>query len=287
MESFDAHVHSAISDGTDDPRALVELAAARGVRGIALTDHDTFEGWISAAEAATDSGLTLIRGVELSTSYRGSSVHLLAYLPDRLDEGLLSTMEQIRGAREQRLRRMVEALGEDYPRITWESLLESGAAWAVDEAIPWGRPHLADLLIAEGYVRDREEAFAHLLRPGGPYFAHQWAPHPADMVETVRAAGGVPVLAHPLSRERQRPLPIEVIGDMTDAGLFGLERDHREHDDIARAQIDELARRFDLAVTGGSDYHGQGKPNLLGENATAWSVIERIAEQGRTPVIGL
>lgn len=283
MRLIDGHVHSEISDGTDSPQVLVRLAAEAGLEGIALTDHDTFDGWEAATASAKESGLILVRGVELSTSYKGSSSHLLAYLPDPTDAELAATVDKLRGAREQRLRWMVDAIGTDYPLITWDRLLEQQQ----EDGVPWGRPHLADLLIEEGYVADRGEAFSRLLSPGSPYFMHQWAPQPPEMVEIVRRAGGVPVLAHPLSKGRQRPLPESVIAEMTDAGLFGLERNHREHDGAARAEVDRMARRFHLATSGGSDYHGTGKPNRLGENVLDRSVLEAITEQGRIPLVGV
>lgn len=283
MTAIDIHAHSSISDGTDTPAELVGLARRMNLTGVGITDHDTFAGWEAATRAAKEQGVILLRGVELSTSYEGRSVHLLAFLPDPNHEQLNATMERIRQSRNNRLRLMTEQLGADYPRITWQRLTENEP----DNDIPWGRPHLADLLISEGYVTDRDEAFRTLLGPSGPYFVHQWAPHPAEMVETVKAAGGVPVLAHPISKHRQRPLPETVIAQMTDAGLFGLERDHREHDKVARQRVQELAGKYQLVTTGGSDYHGTGKPNRLGENTTPLALVEQIAELGTTPLVGI
>lgn len=289
MTPFDIHTHSSISDGTDTPRELVEKARRQGLAGVGLTDHDTLSGWDEAASAADELGIPLLLGVELSTSYRGRSVHLLGFLPDPHDPDLQETMRKVRSSRQDRLKQMVENLQTDFPRISWERLLEAnpGVAANGEEAPPWGRPHLADLLVAEGYVPDRSEAFRHLLSPAGPYFVRQWAPDPTQMVATVRRAGGVPILAHPFSAGRYRPLPEAVIADMAHAGLFGLERDHREHDEAARLKVDELAGRYGLATTGGSDYHGTGKPNILGEHGSSAAVIQQIIEQGSTPPAGI
>ena len=278
MTKFDGHTHSSISDGTDTPTELVQAAAAAGLSGLALADHDTFAGWDEAITAAQTHGLQLLPSVELSTSYRGSSAHLLAYLPDRYSPVLVGALEQVRRSRRTRLERLVRNISADYPHVTWEELLASNPSLDV----PLGRPHVADLLVRHGIVADRSAAFTRILSPRGPYYVAHWAPHPAQMVQMVRAAGGVPVLAHPLSQHRQRPLPVEVVGEMVDAGLFGLERDHREHDAAARHQVDAWARQFRIRVTGGSDYHGAGKPNRLGENWTGIDVLEAIISEGVT-----
>lgn len=283
MIRFDGHVHSDISDGTDSPARVAELAERAGLSGFALTDHDTTVGPAVQANLG-QTGLLVVPGVEISTSYRGNSAHLLAYLPDPSHPQLQETLTRIRSARENRLRQIVENISADYPQITWERLVASQPLPApTGEATPWGRPHVADLLVATGVVPNRTAAFETILSHRGPYFVKQWAPDPRDMVELVRAAGGVPVLAHPRTRGRQLPLPEEVLEGMVDAGLFGLERDHREHDEADRLALDQLAHRWRIALTGGSDFHGSGKPNRLGENLTSQAVLEQILAEG-TPL---
>lgn len=255
-------------------------AARVGLDVIGLTDHDTFAGWDEAARMVPETGVALLRGVEMSCAANGITVHLLGYLPDPTDPGLLDAFERTRTSRATRARRIVERLSADFP-ITWEQV----QAFAPSDGGPIGRPHIADALVAIGAFPDRSAAFVKVLHPSGPYYVHHWAPDPVDAVRLVLAAGGVPVLAHPRARTRQRLLPEEVIADMAEAGLFGIERDHRDHDAEDREDVDRIARRLHLMETGSSDYHGTGKPNLLGENLTSEYVYRDIEERGRLEVI--
>ena len=148
-----------------------------------------------------------------------------------------------------------------------------------------GRPHIADALVAAGAFPDRSAAFVKALHPSGPYYVHHWAPDPVEAVRCVREAGGVPVLAHPRARKRQRLLPEAVIAQMTQAGLFGIERNHRDHAPEDRADVDRIARELGLAEFGSSDYHGTGKPNRIGENTTDPDVIAELIAQGHIAVV--
>ena len=198
VKRIDPHTHSAYSDGTDTPAQLLAIAAQAGLDAIALTDHDTTTGWDEAAAAVAHTGVSLIRGAEMSCSSSGITVHLLAYLFDPANPGLVDNFRRTREDRETRAVRMVENLSVDYP-ITWEDV----AAFA-PEGGPVGRPHIADALVAAGAFPDRSAAFVAALHPSGPYYVHHWAPDPVEAVRCVREAGGVPVLAHPRARKRQR-----------------------------------------------------------------------------------
>ena len=277
---IDPHTHSRCSDGTDAPTELMRAAARVGLDVIGLTDHDTFAGWGEAAGMVPETGVALLRGVEMSCAAQGITVHLLAYLPDPRDPGLLDAFERTRSSRVTRARRIVEKLAADYP-ITWEQV----QSFAPSDGGPVGRPHIADALVAIGAFPDRSAAFVKALHPSGPYYVHHWAPDPVEAVRLVLAAGGVPVLAHPRARARQRLLPEDVIADMAAAGLFGIERDHRDQDAQDREDVDRIARRLHLMETGSSDYHGTGKPNLLGENLTSEYVYRDIEERGRLEVV--
>ncbi len=279
MWNFDAHVHSNASDGTDTPVELVALAADAGLTGFALTDHDLFANLGPVRQAADAADITVVRGIELSTVFEGRSAHLLAYEPEPDDSALTRVLQKIREHRRTRVRKIIDRIARDHPQVTWERFVEHQSA--VGETGAAGRPHVADLLVSLGIVPDRDAAFAHILSHRGPYYEPHWAPDPREMVEIVLAAGGVPVLAHPLSRERQRPLPKDVLVELAQIGLFGLERDHREHSDSARDQVDQLADKLGLVTTGGSDYHGSGKPNLLGENTTDRATMELILARAR------
>ncbi len=274
---IDLHTHSAVSDGTQAPADLVASAAAAGLDVVALTDHDTTAGWVEALDAGQRLGVQVVTGTEVSCSTEGTSVHLLSYQQDPASPGLADELEQARSSRETRARRIVERLGADVP-ITWEQVSDQ-----VREGATIGRPHIADALVAAGVVADRGEAFAGLLSSRGPYYVRHYAPDPVDAVRLVAAAGGVSVMAHPLARLRGRVVGDEVIEAMADAGLAGLEVDHRDNDPQAREHLRALAARLGLLVTGSSDYHGAGKPNLIGENTTDPDVLTEILARGRRP----
>jgi hypothetical protein len=277
----DLHTHSRVSDGTEAPGEVVAQARAAGLAAIALTDHDTTAGWAEALEAATRIGLGLIPGVELSTRIEWRSVHVLGYLVDPGHPGLVAETARIREARRSRARRIVERIGVDYPLVWSDVLAQTTPGSTV------GRPHIADALVALGIESDRSAAFAGILHPRRGYIEPHYAPTPQAGVRLIRAAGGVPVLAHPGAAGRDRVLGEGVIADLVDDGLFGLELDHRENTPDGRERVAELAKRFGLAVTGSSDYHGSGKPNRLGENTTAPEVVERIVAEatGAEPVL--
>ena len=277
---IDLHTHSRISDGTEPPADVVAAAVAAGLSAIALTDHDTTAGWAEARAAAEATGLGLLPGVELSTRLEWRSVHVLGYLIDPEHPALVAETARIRDARRSRARRIVERIGADYP-VAWSDVLAQTSPGSTV-----GRPHIADALVALGIEPDRSAAFAGILHPRQGYVEPHYAPTPQDGVRLIRAAGGVPVLAHPGAAGRDRVLGESVVGELVDAGLFGLELYHRENTPDGRERVAELAERFDLAVTGSSDYHGSGKPNRIGENTTAPEVVARIVAEatGSAPV---
>jgi len=275
----DPHTHSDASDGTDSPSDLLRAAARAGIDVVGLTDHDTVRGWDEAASAVAETGVALLRGAEVSCQHRGISVHLLSYLHDPTHPRLAEEMERSRRSRLDRAETMVERIAEDYP-ISWE-LVRSQAA----DGATIGRPHIADALVAVGVMPDRSTAFESVLAVRGPYYVPYHAPDAVEAVEMVRAAGGVPVMAHPRAGLRGRVVADAVIEALADAGLFALEIDHRDHTPQAAAELEALATRLGLARTGSSDYHGDGKPNVLGENTTAVAVLERIEAEGALAVV--
>lgn len=272
---IDLHAHSNVSDGTQSPADLMAAAAQAGLDVIALTDHDSTDGWSPALAAARHHGVGLIPGMEVSCkTNRGVSVHLLSYLHDPNHPGLLEEITKAKDARLTRAERMVERLAEDYP-LNWDDVSAHVAPGATI-----GRPHIADALVAAGIVADRNEAFASILTSHSRYFVTHYAPDPVMAVELVRAAGGVPVFAHPVASARGRVVDPEIFHDMIDAGLLGLEVEHRDNPPEGRAWLRKLAQQTGLFMTGSSDYHGAGKPNLLGENLTGTDALERILAAG-------
>lgn len=273
----DLHMHSACSDGTESPAEVVRQADIAGLRTIALTDHDTVAGWHEAAGASREAGLVLIPGAEVSSKHRGSSVHVLAYLFDPDHKGLARLMTRVRDDRVGRAERIARNLARDLP-VTWDDVLAQRSG---DATI--GRPHIADALVARGIVASRAEAFAGPLHPASKYYVSHAAPTPLEVVDEVRRAGGVSIIAHPAGRGT---MPDGAIRELLDAGLSGFELGHRENTASGTARLRRLVDERDLIVTGSSDYHGAGKPNRLGENTTDPVMVARIvsAATGSKPV---
>lgn len=272
-------MHSNHSDGTQSPAEVVRQAHAHGVRTLALTDHDRTTGWDEAAEASAALGMTFISGMELSAKHEWRSVHVLGYLFDPLDADLVAETDRIRGDRIGRAERIVRSIGRDYD-LDWEDVL---AQTTLDATV--GRPHIADALIARGIVRDRTEAFDGILHPREGYYEPHYAPDPLTAVRLITGAGGVPIIAHPVTAGRDRMMPVPFIERLIDAGLGGFEIDHRENTEAGKRTLRALAASHDLIVTGSSDYHGAGKPNLPGENTTSDEMVQRLIERatGTTP----
>jgi predicted metal-dependent phosphoesterase TrpH len=272
---IDLHAHSNVSDGTQAPAGVIASAAEAGLDVVALTDHDSTDGWAEATLAAREHGVALVPGMEISCrTSEGISVHLLCYLQDPAHPGLLEEITKAKDARFTRAERMVTLLAEDYP-LSWDDVIHHVAPGAT-----LGRPHIADALVAAGVVADRSEAFESILTSHSRYFVQHYAPDPALAVGLVREAGGVPVFAHPVASARGRIVGERTYREMIDAGLAGLEIYHRDNPEEGRTYLRRLAERYGLLITGSSDYHGAGKPNLLGENLTSPEVFARIEELG-------
>lgn len=279
MALIDPHTHTLESDGTDTPTELMQNAAKAGLDVVGLTDHDVTHGWDEATAAVSETGVSLLRGMEMSCAWNGITVHLLSYLHDPRNDALLAAARKTIDSRENRARIMVERLSVDYP-ITWEDVLNFAPE---DGAV--GRPHIADALIAAGAFENRNQAFEWALHPRGPYYYHHWAQDPIVAVQQVRAAGGVPIIAHPRARMRQKLLPIRVLMGMIDAGLAGIEANHPDHAARDVKFLREISAERGLLVTGSSDYHGTGKPNWLGQNTTPAEVIQEIEHQGTLEIV--
>jgi predicted metal-dependent phosphoesterase TrpH len=270
---IDLHTHSNRSDGTTSPEALVRHAHEVGLDVLGLTDHDTTEGWAEAAGAAVEVGVTLVPGIELSCKLAGHGVHLLAYLPDPTYPPLAEELDRVLEGRDARLPAVLDRLRDLGIDIDAEDVRRvSGDAAAL------GRPHVADAMVAKGVVRDRTEAFDRYLGPQGPAYVRRYAADLYRMLDTVTAAGGVSVVAHPwASRHNHDALDEAGLAGLKEAGLAGVEVDHQDHDPATRDRLRAVARDLDLVVTGSSDYHGSGKTDHeLGCNSTAQEEFERL-----------
>jgi 3',5'-nucleoside bisphosphate phosphatase len=271
---IDLHTHSTASDGTDTPSELVRVAADAGLDVVAITDHDSTLGWDEAI-AARPPGLTIVPGVEFSCLHhepdgRRISLHLLAYLIDPRDEAIQAEWARLRETRLTRGRVMVENLAAAGYPITWDEVADLAAGGSV------GRPHLARTLVRNGVVPDVDTAFRRLLSARQPYYVRKVDTDVFDAIRLVRAAGGLPVFAHPMARRRGPVVSDETVAAMAAAGLVGLEVDHPDHGPADRADAARLAADLDLVGTGSSDYHGTSKPTPIGARLTDPAQFERL-----------
>ncbi len=276
---IDLHTHSAISDGTDAPGALINKALANGITVLALTDHDTIAGWDEALSYLRPN-LDLVLGSEISCqTLDGISVHMLGLLFDPLDQQLQQTLAQTRENRYGRMERIISRLNQAGFEISMSEVLAQ-----LSDGATLGRPHLADALIEKGIVKNREEAFSELLHNHSKYYVSHYSPTPEETIRQIKAAGGVAVIAHPFASLRGRTISSDTFTTLVAAGLDGIEVDHRDHTLEQRELLRAIAMDFDLVSTGSSDYHGNGKLNLLGEFTTSipqWEKLESRARERR------
>ncbi|MGW3248824.1 PHP domain-containing protein [Streptomyces sp. NPDC001070] len=284
---IDLHTHSTASDGTDTPAELMRGAAAAGLDVLALTDHDTVGGYAEAEKALAElhaSGArapVLVTGAELSCRIDGVGLHLLAYLFDPQEPELYRERELVRDDRVPRAKAMVARLREHGVPVEWERVAEIAGDGAV------GRPHIAQALIEAGLVDSIAEAFTpEWIGPGGRAYVEKHELDPFEAIRLVKNAGGVTVFAHPAAVKRGTCVPESVIHELAAAGLDGIEVDHMDHDEPARAHLRALAAELGLLTTGSSDYHGTRKTVRLGEYTTDPDVYREIVRRatGAAPI---
>ncbi len=256
----DLHLHSTASDGTRSPFELIELAAERDLSMIAITDHDTFDGIPSGMEAADSMGITMIPGVELSVNLeeKGLTAHLLGYFPGADPEKLISgstplgkAISFVQGGRERRNPRILEKLGKLDMHVDVDSLKLIAGGDVI------GRPHIAEALIAGGYVSDFREAFDRFLAKGKPAYVDRDRLPVHEAVRLIADADGLPVMAHP-GYIQMEPNELKLFfGRMKNYGLAGIEAYYPSHSASFTGLLEEFASRYELVLTGGTDYHGR------------------------------
>ncbi len=245
----DLHVHSTASDGTLQPAELVSLALAGSLDVLAIADHDSVDGIAAAIEAASGTRLRIAPAVELSAARDGGDVHILAYFVDVADPILLGLLASMRTTRHERAASMVEALNAAGFSVTLDDVLALSNGGSV------GRSHIARALVQSGAASTVQDAFERLLGRDKPFYTPKDSPSPAEVVGAMLARGAVPVLAHPGVSHAD-----DLIPELLDAGLMGIEAYHAEHTTRQRDHYAGIARRAGVLATGGTDYHGPGSP---------------------------
>ena len=274
MSIGDFHTHSTRSDGVRTPTELVDLAYERGVRVMALTDHDTLDGLEEAeAAAAKHPGFTLIPGVELSCDVPGTEVHILGYFIDRTDAALQQRLSSFREGRIARAQRIIEALEGLGAPISWERVQEIAGEASV------GRPHIAQALLEAGHIETFGEAFDRFIGRDGPAYAEREKLEPPEAIAMIRSVGGLAFFAHPgFTKEYETVVP-----QLAAAGLFGMEAYYKHYDEEMVASLVALAEENGLFALGGSDHHGieRDDERQPGEIPLPDHVVEAFLEAAR------
>jgi hypothetical protein len=274
---IDLHIHTTASDGQLSPAEVVHAALEIGLTAIAITDHDTTEGIAEALAAARGTSLDVIPGVEISADVPGSEVHILGYYLEYRHPDLCRKLALSRDSRLDRAQRMVAKLTRMGVPLDWDRVKQMAGDGAV------GRPHIARALLEQGHVSSTDEAFARYIGRNGPAYADRHKMSPGEAVQTILAAGGLPVLAHPLRAT-------SLIPELTRVGLAGLEVYYAGYGSDEVDFLLGLARKHGLAATGGSDFHGPDvlSANQLGGTFVPQELLEdlRACHQQRLPGLG-
>ena len=276
MRTIDLHTHSTASDGSLSPRELIELAHRIGLAALGLTDHDTLDGLGELEEAGRERGIETVPGVEVNAEHSPGALHLLGYFVPAGPSPLASALEEIRLGRLERGERMARRLRELGVDVQLhEVLAEAGGA-------SLGRPHFAAVLVRKGAAASVGEAFERYLDRDAPAHVSRPKPSPGRIIQLIESSGGIPVLAHPRTLEVEGAPDLETtVAELVKLGLRGLEVYYSAHSGADTARFLEIAGRFGLLVTGGSDFHGDARPEVelgrgLGELAVPIEVLERL-----------
>ncbi len=255
---IDLHIHSAASDGANTPAEIVELAVGKGLGAIALTDHDTVSGldeFMCSAKAHPE--LAAVPGVEVSVTYRYSSIHITGLFIDHSNKKLSDLLREIRTNRDTRNVQIIRKLNDRGFKIT----LEEVEAVAAGESV--GRPHFAKILIEKGYFKEPQEVFDKCLKRGAPCYVARGLPTPEEAICAIHEAGGLAFWAHPLHRSESSESYVEsVLDDFMLCGLDGIEAYYSTFSDIQQKLLLDTARKYGIMVSGGSDFHGANQPGI-------------------------
>ena len=283
--SIDLHAHTTHSDGSATPEELIAQACAKGARAVAITDHDTVSAIAQARVAAGSAGIEFVPGIEISAEFSPGTMHILGYFIDEQSEQLGAKLDELRQARARRnpqIAERLQALGFD---INYDEV----AGLAGNQVV--GRPHFGRLMIQKGYVATMQEAFDRFLKKDAVAYVPKTRLSPRDSIALIHNAGGVAVLAHPYQLKVSNEETEQLIGDLAELGLDGIEAVYSRHSASERITYTEMAARQGLLVTGGSDYHGSYKPDIsivtgLGDLEVPYELLEALKSRAASRVTG-
>lgn len=261
MNVIDLHVHTTASDGTMSPAEIVRYAKKKGLLVIAITDHDTIEGIEEGLQEGNKQGLEVIPGVELSVDFPKGTMHVLGYYIDHTCAELVDKLIVLQQARSERNLKMIEKLRGLGIAIDLAEVKEAPEHGQI------GRPHFAHTMVKKGYAQSIQDAFERFLRKGGPAYVEKFRLSAEEAVTMIRTAGGITVLAHPFTLNQPQPHEFDaVIGKLKQQGLDGIEVHYPEHSEGQNKLYRDVAQKYGLLITGGSDFHGLTKDDVdLGE----------------------
>ncbi|MBR5095209.1 MAG: PHP domain-containing protein [Oscillospiraceae bacterium] len=251
---IDLHIHTTASDGTCRPEEVVALAREKGLKAIAITDHDTVSGYPAALAAGRELGLEVVPGVELSSRY-GKTIHILGYFLRTESLALGRVLQGIVAERDERNRRMAARMAVDGIPVDYDEMLARFGPVI-------GRPNFGQVLVDLGRARSVQDAFDRFIEKGQPYYLPRKMLSIERSVEVIREAGGVPVLAHPYQYQLEDSALRQLIEHCMDHGLMGLECRYSRYNEEQSQALLALAKEYGLVPTGGSDFHGSNKPDL-------------------------
>ncbi|MBN2279391.1 MAG: PHP domain-containing protein [Candidatus Marinimicrobia bacterium] len=256
-QNYDLHTHTTVSDGTLTPEELVQKALNEGFKVIAITDHDNISGIEKARTVALGTGLEIVAGVEISVEYGPGTLHMCGYFLDLKNELLNDRLDFVQEARRNRNPKIVQKLQETGFEITMEEIEKVAGGKQV------GRPHFATVMFEKGYVTSKQEAFDKYLDKNAPCYVNKERLSLEESVKSIRAAGGIPVLAHPiqlkLANEKEYR---EMFTYLKHKGVLGIEAYTSRQTDEENELFRQMAEELGMLITGGSDFHGANKPNV-------------------------
>lgn len=274
MQYIDLHVHSNASDGTLTPTEVVALAIEKNLAAIALSDHDTVKGVGEAIQTAKGSGLEVIPATELSCYYQGIEIHVLGLFVNYRNPEFLEKLEELEQARRQRNLDMIERFQKDGISITLEDLQAGNPNSVITRA------HFARVLVQKGICKDKNAAFDRYVGVGCPYYLPKPQVTPEVSLPLITNAGGIPILAHPMLYHLGYPQVEELIQYLIPLGLKGIEAYHSSNYAQQSDRLRSIAAKYNLVVSGGSDFHGANKPDIdLGIGRGGLRITEHILKE--------